>query len=655
MNSPDPAPQENKNNLPQPAPKTGRFPGIWTYPLAACFVLLLVFSARTISDWDLGFHLKGGEWITRHLSAPKQDTFTYGAAGHEYVDSHCLYQVTVYLLYRLFGYSSLTLLNMGVILCVFVLLMFRVESREAPRWVACLFLFLAILMMEPRFNVRPDVVSWLFFTLTYLVLDLNFRKRRNLLGLLPVIQLFWVNMEGLFVLGWALCGAYFASGWFHQKKWDKPLFTWTVFSILAGFLNLNLIKGLLYPLGFISKLQGNDIFHASIYELYSPWFLILKNNSKLGLVIYAFFSLAVIALFLLTLKKRKAHEGLILAAFFYLSSTASRNISIFTLACLPIGMACVSDFLKDKRAFFQKFQPHSFLRKVVPLISCVLILLLSLWVMNDNYYVDQEREHQFGIGLNRDYVPVQAADFLARNQLNGRIFNHLNLGGWLDWMAPQPPYIDGRLEAMGEDLFREFGDSLKPDGLSPLVAKYGLQMIIFDHQKVAQWHEELLNKLKWRPIYLDPRYVIYAAPDYAKQFPDVTQANMLERFQVPPFSEDQLMQVLNRPSPSSFGTWLGGFVHRRPDLTGWIDLALYCFGYNKFDEAHAFLMEALRQSDYRSADVYNIFGLFYLTEGKYPLSSLCAEKALSMKPGNPFSLKLMSDLNNLSPAMFPPR
>lgn len=628
-----------------PEPPISSRPNPWSFPVAACFILLLIFSARTISDWDLGFHLKGGEWILRHRSAPTEDTFTYGAAGHEYLDPHCLYQVMVYSLYKIFGYPALTLLNMAVILGVFILLGLREETREAPRWVTCLSLFLAILMMEPRFNVRPDVVSWLFFSLTYLVLDSSFRRRRNLLWLLPVIQLLWVNMEGLFVLGWALGGTYLLSGRFHRGKWDKELLRWMGFSILADFLNLNFIKGVLFPLGFISKLQGGDIYHATIFELQSPWTLMLVGDSKLGLHLYAFFSLSALSLFFLTFKKRKLHEGLILVAFFYLSCASSRNISLFVLACLPIGMASMTDFWGSRKNFFQKFRLPSPIVKIIPVISGLLILLLGLWVMNDNYYIGQEREHRFGLGLNTDYLPVRAAGFLAGKPLNGRLFNHLNQGGWLDWLAPQPPYMDGRLEAMGEDLYREFQQSLQPGGLAPLVAKYGLQLVLFEHQKVPQWHTELVNQLHWRPIYLDGHYVIYAAPDYAKPFPSLLQTDLLGQFQVTAFKEEDLDQYLQRPCPSGFSTWLKGFYRRRPDLTGWMNLSLYCFANGNFDEAHALLLEALRKSGGSSADVYNFFGLYYLNEGNYPLSASCAQKALVLQPGNRFSLNTLSELN----------
>src|SRR5580658_2416759 len=138
----------------------------WFYPLLACFILLLLLSARKIGNYDLGFHLKTGQWILQTHSFPQKDTYTYTQSDRDYVDSNSLYQIVLYFLFKNIGYPSLTLLNMGVILLVFFLLWIRLQATQAPSWGKVLFFIAAILVMERRFIVRPEVFSWFYLSLT---------------------------------------------------------------------------------------------------------------------------------------------------------------------------------------------------------------------------------------------------------------------------------------------------------------------------------------------------------------------------------------------------------------------------------------------------------------------------------------------------------
>lgn len=624
----------------QPKP----YPRLWVFPIIACFILLLVFSARKITDYDLGFHLKSGEWIVQHHLAPSIDTYTYGAAGHEYVDAHCFYQVLLYGFYKWFGYSSLTLLNMAVIALVFVLLLLRIRLTQSPPWLIFVLLFVSILMMETRFIVRPEVVSWLFLGLTFYVLELNFQGHKKWLWLLPVLQFFWANMEGLFILGWALCGAYFISGWFHGRKIDKKLAGWTALSIGVDFLNLNFVKGILFPFSFIGKLQNGNIFKSWIFELHPSWPIILGHNAILYLKIYALFSLLLFPCFILTIKKRKIHEALVLAAFFYLSCAAFRNISIFMVAVAPIAAACFKDLLEKHGSVLRKIQNPFLKEKLAPVFLCISVLLLSLWVFNDNYYISQERDNRFGFGLDEANGPYKATDFLVQNHLTGRIYNHLNLGGWLDWKAPQQPFIDGRLEAMGEGLFREFLNSFEPGQLSKQIEKYHPQMIMFEYYRVPLWDKELTVQLHWRPIYVDGYCVIYAAPDYAPQLPDVTKTDYLKTYNLPALSMAQATQLLLKPKPSFENRWFDGFLHRSLYPVNFVNLFVFSRAHEKYEEAQSFLGEALRQSEGRIFDSFYKFGLLYLQCRKFSLSTLCMERALELRPGNEPALKMLGEI-----------
>jgi hypothetical protein len=66
-------------------------------------------------------------------------------------------------------------------------------------------------------------------------------------------------------------------------------------------------------------------------------------------------------------------------------------------------------------------------------------------------------------GLDRaisSEYPVNAINFLRRNQVQGPIYNALNWGGFLMWYMPEfPVAIDGRNDLYGDDLDRLFYNS----------------------------------------------------------------------------------------------------------------------------------------------------------------------------------------------------
>ena len=73
--------------------------------LAAALVVLAVFAAglSKIADLDFWWHLKTGQLIVQQHEIPRQDVYSYTAAGREYVDHEWLFQVAQYLVFDAFG------------------------------------------------------------------------------------------------------------------------------------------------------------------------------------------------------------------------------------------------------------------------------------------------------------------------------------------------------------------------------------------------------------------------------------------------------------------------------------------------------------------------------------------------------------------------
>src|ERR1019366_8460485 len=87
----------------------------WLFSLLACLLLTILFAAHLINDSDLGFHLKGGQWILENHRFPTTDTYTYTLAGKPYLDIHWFYQVCLYLFFLAGNYPIVELFHILLI------------------------------------------------------------------------------------------------------------------------------------------------------------------------------------------------------------------------------------------------------------------------------------------------------------------------------------------------------------------------------------------------------------------------------------------------------------------------------------------------------------------------------------------------------------
>ena len=304
----------------------------WFLPIVCVFMLIIVLSLRLITDIDLGFHLRGGQWMLENHSFHRTDVYTYTVNQNEYIAMYWLYQILIYVVYTITGYAGLVILNTLLITTVFALIFIRMKSARIFLPIVVITMLLAVLATEIRFSMRPEVLTWIFILATLIVLDRYFYADKNSLFALVIIQILWVNFHGLFILGWVLAGIYFVSYWVHKRRFDRTLLMWSGFSIFASLLNPYFLKGVTFPFYLFTRLQSTNIFKYVISELKSPWAISAAQDVSFfpAIAVYTYFAItfAGVILIALSFKKRKLHEYLLFAAFLYLSYTAIRIAAI---------------------------------------------------------------------------------------------------------------------------------------------------------------------------------------------------------------------------------------------------------------------------------------------------------------------------------------
>lgn len=614
----------------------------WMAVIVFLFLLVFFLSLRKIMDLDIGFHLRGGEWMLKNKSFHRDDVFTYTVKGNEYIAMYWLYQIFLFLVYKLSGYAGISVLNSILITLLFSLLFLRMKKFNIPFWVCSTVIFFMIFSMEVRFSVRPEVFTWIFMTLMLFTLDDYFYKGKNYLFLLPLIQVLWVNFHGLFILGWILMFFYFLSFWIHHKKFDKKLFKYIIFSVFASFLNPYTWKGILFPFYLFTRLQSSSVFKNVISELTSPFskkaIILMPKMPIIFFYIFVFLSLLFL---ILTFKKRKIHEFLLYFSFLYLSYTAIRNIPLFLIISSQIFAFSILDFSKK---FEQKgnliFKFLKYAGYVLPMLFSFLILLR---VFTNAYYVERGGG-SFGMGIDYNVHPVGAGDFVLKNKLKARILNDLNHGSWFIWKVRQPVFIDGRLEVMKEKFFEKYHRSYSPGGVKRLIYEYKPDMVVFDYSypEALFWDRDIKSMPDWRIVYWDSKSVIFARKDFA---PHIKRVNFMKKIKDmgidTSLTDEMVWRILKKKPESGFIYWLKGFFRKRESKISLLKMAFYAYLSLEFKCAEMIYLEALEKRCRLYENIYFNLGAVYFFKGEYDKAIYCYERVLKTSPDNTRAMEML--------------
>jgi tetratricopeptide (TPR) repeat protein len=263
-----------------PIPQSDSFPRMEPWPhVRRCIDALLTSSlalaaallgCQPLSDPDVWWHLRSGEWIIEQRRVPTLDPFTFASADRLWVDLHWLFQVVLALVNRVGGVPGIILLTAA--LSGLTLLVIRTgRGRNWPTWISVVVWLPAVYLVACRAAPRPEIVS-VFFLAVYLAILFHCDQHPALIWVLPPLQVLWVNAHGLFVLGPIVLTAWLADAALRAAVGQRPReaglnrpptarWWWhvgTAFSVvlLACLCNPYGIRGVLLPLEIFPKIAG---------------------------------------------------------------------------------------------------------------------------------------------------------------------------------------------------------------------------------------------------------------------------------------------------------------------------------------------------------------------------------------------------------------
>ncbi|HVZ79178.1 MAG TPA: hypothetical protein VHE12_00095 [bacterium] len=612
------------------SPKTGP----WLFPVLAAFLLAALFGLHRINDADLGFHLTAGTWILDHHAVPRTDTSTYTVPDHPYVDLEWLYQVLLVLGFKLGGYSLLSLSHIVLSLLAFYILWRRLEEQGTPA--ASLLFCGAVLACEARFRVRPEVPAWLLLGLTLLILEQRAARAKDHLAWLPVLQLLWVNSEGLFFLGFAAMTFFFFSSRIHGGRWDGKLAKMSLVALALSLLNPYFLDGLLFPFHFLGSLGSSGIYRWAVQEFQNPWTFTPAPGADfpLSIRVYQAFTLVLFTAMALTARRRRFHEWALALFFFALSVAALRNIPLFLLACAPIAARAIGEW--PWRTWLPFLRRKTWDHGVPALLA--LFLLGTGWsVVTNRHWVALKVTDRFGLGLDEDALPEGACRFLNDHHLDGRVINDLDSGDWLSWRWGGKTFLDGRLDVMGPDLFQVYTRSQAPGGASALASELQPDLFCFQPLIIPAWAAELPH-LGWRLVYLDPVSVIFLRKGYHDEVRSLGPWDPVNERGLDPTLGLRARAILERTPP---GPAMADLFHPSDYPNELLSLGILSGLCGLTRESEVFFLEGIDRTHGKYWDFFYNLGLLYDFEGRNDLATLCMERVKPVLPKDPALRKIL--------------
>ncbi len=595
-------------------------------------ILAIVFSIRNIYGEDIGFHLQSAKWMIENRAFPANDTFTYTATNNAYIDLNWIYQLLNYFFYSIAESIGLIFLNSFLIISS---IYFVIKRSKYNSWIFFPWLLLlSIIAVSPLFEIRPHAVSWLFLNISLYILQEYYDGNKKIIKWLPFIMLFWVNMHSLFILGLVCLGCYFISIYINKKTLIKETLKWGSLSVLICFINPYGWKGFYLPFQQLGAIQAGNIFKENIKELQSPIDFAQYAGSLFDIlfkkwIYFDLFVLIFIILIIVNFKRYKLHHFLLFIIFFYFAFSATKNSGYFIFAVTPFLA------LRNEELFFKKtkkenrfintllLQPY---KRGIHVSFIVIALMLILSIYSNAFYINYQSTYRFGFSWSNNTLPVNAVNFLQKNNSNGKILNQLDFGGYLEYFAQQKTAIDGRLDVMGTRIFKEHVFDVKDEQKNFLIEKHRPSIIIISYFITPDWITFLQKKEEWRLVYLDESSIVYFKNDYMTAIPALTEQKLLSELKN--YSDTQMDAMLKINRDHFF---LSSLFNKQYFPQGEMNEIVFCFYYGWMDAAKQIAGDALNKCTQNYPEMYQNIGSIYFQKQDRDKSLFCYEKFLETR------------------------
>ncbi|HET9742135.1 MAG TPA: hypothetical protein VFQ00_05240 [Terriglobales bacterium] len=400
---------------------------------------LLWLQAGNVTDADIWWHMRTGEWILQHHQIPHVDPFSATTMGHPWVDYSWLFDLGANFVVAHFDLASILWFQIAMYAVITAALLNLLSSLGMRFWAALGLTALAVFAMVQTFSPQPEAFTIFFFILEFHVLLWAERTGRfKALWALPVLFALWANIHIEFVSGLFLLGAFCiepALEWPFRHSSETARETRLPHRQLWLVLMASLLATLANPFGV--GLYQTAIHYArdtKVYDLISELHAMEFRNLDDWLVLL----LLMLGCFCLGRSRRVRPVWLLLMT--WAAWMSFRSLKEMWL--VPV-VACA---LIASR---HRWNPVSRRKIGLQLPSATAATVFVVLIAGAGYL---HANSQRLLRVVSDSYPVGAVSYIHQHHLQGPILNDFSWGGFLIYALPEiPVYIDGRTNVHSQE------------------------------------------------------------------------------------------------------------------------------------------------------------------------------------------------------------
>ena len=587
-----------------------RLGSILTGAIFALIGVLILLSAYQLQQWDsdIFWALKSGEWIVTNRWVPLTDPFSYTFAGRPWVDFTWGFQVTAYLFYALLGWGGLFILQIVITGVTFVLIYLNAKLVTSRRlWLMATLLLLVFAGSFPRLFIRPHLLSYLFISAYFLIINTHERTGSKIIYLLFPLQVLWVNFHSSAILGVFITGAYAAGDvidYFTGRSSDLTMVgarsrRLVAVSVVLPFLSLVNPYGLklaIFP--FIH--QGSE--NTEALKHIGEWVRMpLKEllfyfwPRPVYLLAFRLALISVLVAFVANLKRFRARDIILFAGAFYMAATHVRWISQFVYFGVPLLGANLAGWLDSRSRGFSSSRDmlSGWVKLTALCVSAVLVFFLVLW------FSGAKAVGGYGLGIKRSSFPEGTVAFMKKHLVRGNIYNEYIFGGYLIFKNPEVKvFIDGRTPTVYSPYFFWTSRQVnKPESWDRLVAEHSISMALIKLDKPLC--SKLYEDKGWVAVSFDDLSILYLKKRSGYKhlisrwgFTELNPCSDAPKYVLP--EEKSRLKAIRAELKGALGRERAAGFSRPRRLLGLVDTAL---GARYMEEAVTELIEAVSIKD----------------------------------------------------------
>ncbi len=479
--------------------------------LASVFVPIFLMALIKIGDYDIWYHLKAGEYILATGSINNLDPFSYTTPNLPWPVHSWLATVIYFKAYSLAGVSGLIVFNALLITLSFfiILLTMRLYMKEPGELLfGVMVLIVAAFAIRFRMWLRPHVFEFLFLASVVYILNAYKSRGKNLLFLLPLIQIVWVNTHGSYILGIVTVCIYIAGGFAGRVLYgpsDAMPFKRFV-SVMAAVLIADVVATMVNPDTYNTLISTFSILSPSMQNINE--FQPLKLHHLWGYEMRYTWGLSVlfilgVAGFAFNRKKIDITDILLFFAFFVMAVKGIRYIAEFSIIAAPIACKnlCAPAYKVLKRIE----------RPAAALLAAFLLLAVTPFIATSKTY-------KVGLGVKDNIFPEKALNFIEKAGIQGNMFNSYSFGDYIIWKTfpARKVFIHGhsRSEVFPQDFYQEYLDAhTSLEAWDALTGKYDVSYAVLEYYLTDYGGKEAIPHLagnqEWVPVYWDRLAIVY--------------------------------------------------------------------------------------------------------------------------------------------------